>query len=84
MNTHFKTINQNCYIDELKSIYENEIRIMAELPEKIHNAPNEELASAFRKHFQFTIQHLKRLEDIFVSIGESAFVLNRVNAFRFE
>ncbi len=75
----------NSYIDELKAIYKNEIQLNAELPEKIQNAPNEELADAFRRHLQFTIQHLKRLEEIFITIGESAIiVVNRESEYGFE
>ncbi len=68
---NLKSNQNNPYFAELKAIYLSERALSASLPQKIKNAPTDELALALTNHLQFTIQHLKRLEDIFINIGEA-------------
>jgi ferritin-like metal-binding protein YciE len=65
--------NEGCrsgYIEELKEIYFAEKALIVTIPAMITKAATKELADSFRTHYEFTINHIKRLEAIFCSIGE--------------
>lgn len=61
---------RNIFVEELKEIYFSEKALIISIPIMIKNAATEELAEALKVHLQFTIYHVKRLEDFFDSIGE--------------
>ena len=65
---------RNIFIDELKEIYSAEKALMISIPIMIKKAATKELVDALTIHYEFTKEHIKRLEDIFTSIGESAIV----------
>nr|WP_315207591.1 DUF892 family protein [uncultured Flavobacterium sp.] len=70
--------NENCrniFVDELKEIYFSEKALMLSIPVMIKNATTDELVDALKVHLQFTLDHLKRLEDFFCSIGETDIIL---------
>ncbi len=43
---------------------------MLSIPVMIKSATTDELVDALKVHLQFTLDHIKRLEDFFCSIGE--------------
>lgn len=61
---------RNVFLEELKEIYFSEKALIISIPILIKNAATEELADALKVHLQFTIDHIKRLEEFFTSIGE--------------
>ena len=70
--------NENCrnvFLEELKEIYHSEKAQLLAIPIMIKNAATDEVVDALKIHLAFTIKHIKRLEDIFYSIGESAVIL---------
>ncbi|MFV8373282.1 DUF892 family protein [Flavobacterium sp. LB2P6] len=66
---------RNVYVEELKEIYFNEKALILSIPVMIKNAATDELVDALKIHLQFTMDHLKRLEDFFCSIGETDIIL---------
>ena len=58
------------YVDELKDLYSAENQILKALPRMIKAASNKQLKQGFTKHERQTVQHVKRLERIFKSLGE--------------
>lgn len=67
--------SRNIFVEELKEIYFSEKALMLSIPVMIKNATTDELVDALRVHLQFTIEHIKRLEDFFCSIGETNVIL---------
>ena len=67
--------SRNIFVEELKEIYFSEKALMLSIPVMIKNATTNELVDALKVHLQFTLDHLKRLEDFFYSIGETDFIL---------
>ncbi|MDI5889218.1 MULTISPECIES: DUF892 family protein [Flavobacterium] len=61
---------RNVFIEELKEIYFSEKALMLSIPVMIKSATTDELVDALKVHLQFTLDHIKRLEDFFCSIGE--------------
>jgi ferritin-like metal-binding protein YciE len=59
------------YIDELKDIYNAENQLIKALPKMARAASSEELGSGFEEHLEQTKGHVRRLEQIFESLGES-------------
>jgi ferritin-like metal-binding protein YciE len=66
---------RNVFVEELKEIYFNEKALMLSIPVMIQNATTDELVDALKIHLQFTLDHLKRLEDFFCSIDETDIIL---------
>jgi ferritin-like metal-binding protein YciE len=67
--------SRNIFVEELKEIYLSEKALLISIPIMIKNAATEELADALVVHLEFTKQHIKRLEVVFSSIGESDVVI---------
>ncbi|MDQ6827430.1 MAG: ferritin-like domain-containing protein [Gemmatimonadota bacterium] len=59
------------YVDELKDLYSAENQILKALPKMIKKATHPQLKKAFAAHERQTQQHVKRLERICKSLGES-------------
>ena len=72
--TEIKQGCRNIFVDELKEIYFAEKALMISIPIMIKKAATKELVTALTIHYNFTKEHIKRLEDIFTSIGESEIV----------
>lgn len=71
-------INESCrnvFVEELKEIYYSEKAQLLAIPIMIKNAATDEVVDALKIHLAFTVEHIKRLEDIFYSIGESSIIL---------
>jgi ferritin-like metal-binding protein YciE len=66
---------RNIFVEELKEIYFSEKALIISIPILIQNAATDELADALKVHLQFTIDHIKRLEEFFNSIGEKDIML---------
>ena len=66
---------RNIFVEELKEIYFTEKALIISIPVLIKNAVTDELADALKVHLQFTLDHIKRLEDFFNSIGEKHIIL---------
>lgn len=66
---------RNIFVEELKEIYFSEKALIISIPILIQNAATDELADALIVHLQFTIDHIKRLEEFFNSIGEKDIML---------
>jgi ferritin-like metal-binding protein YciE len=69
---------RNIFVEELKEIYFSEKALIISIPILIKNAATEELADALKVHLQFTLDHIKRLEDFFISIGETDIILKYI------
>ena len=66
---------RNIFVEELKEIYFTEKALLISIPVLIKHAASDELADALKVHLRFTIEHIKRLEDFFNSIGEKHIML---------
>jgi ferritin-like metal-binding protein YciE len=64
-----KTLH-DAFIDELQDAYDAEKQLTKALPKLAKAASSEELSDAFRSHLEETQEHVKRLEQVFASIGE--------------
>jgi ferritin-like metal-binding protein YciE len=62
---------QDLFLDTLKDIYFAEKKILVALPKMAKAAQSEDLQAAFEKHEGETEQQVARLEQVFVSIGET-------------
>lgn len=60
---------RNLYISQLQDIYSTEKQILASLPKMAKATSNPQLRKGFEKHFDQTKKQVKRLEEIFRSIG---------------
>lgn len=58
------------FVDELKDIYWAEKALTKAIPKMIKNATTDELIEALSGHLDATLEQVKRLEDVFISIGE--------------
>ncbi|WP_309609950.1 DUF892 family protein [Flavobacterium sp.] len=67
---HIESKNCNAFLDELIDIYNSEKNLNVTLPEMIKNAHDTETEKALTTHLKFTQEHIKRLEDFFVSINQ--------------
>ena len=64
------TTSQNqLFVDELKDIYDAEMRIEETLGELASEVEDDDLRSAFEEHRDQTRTHIDRLEQVFDSIG---------------
>jgi ferritin-like metal-binding protein YciE len=59
------------YIDELKDLYSAENQLVKALPKMAKAATSSDLKAGFEEHLKQTEGHVKRLERIFTSLGES-------------
>ncbi len=59
------------FIDELKDVYDAEVRITKALPKLIKSASSEELVSALDEHLNQTQEHVSRLEQVFEMVDET-------------
>jgi ferritin-like metal-binding protein YciE len=59
------------YIDELKDLYSAENQLVKALPKMAKAATSPDLKAGFEEHLKQTDGHVKRLEKIFKSLGES-------------
>lgn len=66
---------RNVFVEELKEIYFTEKALIISIPVMIKNATTDELVEALKVHLDFTLLHIKRLEDFFNSIGETEIIL---------
>ena len=66
----FSNGGRNVFLEELKEIYFSEKALIISIPILIKNATSDEVANALKVHLQFTIDHIKRHEEFFTSIGE--------------
>ena len=67
---HIESRNCNVFLDELIDIYNSEKNLNVTLPEMIKNAEDTENQEALITHLKFTQEHIKRLEDFFISINQ--------------
>ena len=63
---------EDLYLHQLQDIYYAETRITKALPKMISKATSPALKQAFQKHLGETETHVKRLEDVFRILGQSA------------
>ncbi len=63
---------RDLFVDELKDIYWAENSLTKAIPKMISNASNPEMVKGFEKHLAETQNQIKRLEDVFTSLGEKA------------
>jgi len=63
---------RDLFVDELKDIYWAENLLTKAIPNMISNTSNPEMVKGFEKHLAETQNHVKRLEDVFSSLGEKA------------
>jgi ferritin-like metal-binding protein YciE len=61
---------KNLFEDTLKDVYFAERKILTALPKMAKAAQSTELKSAFEKHYLQTQEQVKRLEQVFDSIGQ--------------
>jgi ferritin-like metal-binding protein YciE len=60
----------NLFLKELHNLYSGEKQQIAAIPSLIVGATTPDLKEAFQRHMQETIEHKKRLEQIYGQIGE--------------
>jgi ferritin-like metal-binding protein YciE len=63
---------QDLFVEQLQDLYDAEQRIVEALPKMADAAHNGSLKSAFRQHLRETQNHVKRLEQVFQLVGQSA------------
>ncbi len=62
---------EKLFVDELRDLYSAETQITKALPKMARASTSNELRAAFEQHLQETEQQVKRLEQIFETLGES-------------
>jgi len=60
------------FTDQLKSIYYAEQQLLKAIPKMVLSSATEELRNIFVGHLQQTKKHVKRLDEVFKTIGEKA------------
>lgn len=60
------------YVEELKDVYDAENQIVKALPKMAKATTDSKLKQAFEEHLEQTRGHVRRLEQIFDGLGESA------------
>ncbi|HUR43860.1 MAG TPA: ferritin-like domain-containing protein [Aestuariivirga sp.] len=63
---------EDLFLHVLQDIYYAEKQIVKALPDMIEKATNRELSAGFRSHLSETEKQVKRLEQVFELIGETA------------
>ena len=66
-----KTLD-DLFVHTLQDIYYAEQQIVKNLPTMVEKASNPALKSAFQKHLAETQSHVRRLEQVFQTLGQSA------------
>ncbi len=66
-----KTLN-DLFLDEIADIYDAERRIVKALPKMAKAATCPDLKKGFEKHLKETEKHVKRLEQVFQTLGKKA------------
>jgi len=61
---------QAAFVDELRDAYDAEKQLVSVLPRFAKAAASQKLRQAFTSHLEETIEHVKRLEQVFASIDE--------------
>jgi len=61
---------EDLFTEELKDLYDAERQIVEALPKMQEAASSEELATAFEEHLEQTREQIKRLDQIFSTMGE--------------
>ena len=62
---------KDLYIEELKDLYNAENQLVRALPKMAKAASSDELRQGFEEHLEQTRGHVRRLEQIFESLGEN-------------
>jgi ferritin-like metal-binding protein YciE len=63
---------QKLFLEELKDVYNAEKQLVRALPRLAKAAESSELQQAFTKHTKETEGHVRRLEQVFQQLGQSA------------
>ena len=63
---------QDLFLDTLKDTYDAEHQITKALPKMAKATKNAELKKGFEQHLRQTEEHIKRLEQVFESMGKKA------------
>jgi ferritin-like metal-binding protein YciE len=63
---------QEFFVEHLQDIYWAEKKLVKTLPKLEEAATSLQLKDAFRHHYEQTLQHVTRLENVFSMIGEEA------------
>lgn len=63
---------ESFFIDSLKDIYWAENALVKALPKMFEHATDQKLKTAIKNHLEQTKEHVKRLDQVFESIGEKA------------
>ena len=75
LSKDIKTMN-DLFLHTLQDIYYAENRIVKSLPDMIENASNAQLKQGLKSHLGETENHVKRLEQVFQMLGQSAKSVN--------
>ncbi len=59
------------YINELKDLYSAETQLVKALPKMAKGAVSEKLRQGFERHLEQTRDHVERLDQIFIALGEN-------------
>ncbi len=70
-STPIKTLN-DLFVHTLQDMYYAEQQITKNLPTMVEKASNPELRTAFQQHLTETQNHVRRLEQVFQSLGQEA------------
>jgi len=60
---------EQLYVDQLRDIYDAENQLVRSLPKMAKAASSPELRTAFEQHLEQTREHVRRLDEIFRSLG---------------
>jgi ferritin-like metal-binding protein YciE len=63
---------RDLYVDQLRDLYSAENQILKALPMMADRATHPELKTAFREHETQTREHVRRLEQVFDTLGEKS------------
>ena len=67
---HLKTLN-DLYVEELQDLYDAEQQITEALPKMAEAANHPQLKAAFQQHLEQTRGQIRRLEQVFQSLGQA-------------
>lgn len=67
-STKFEDL-KDLYVEEIKDVYDAEHRILDALPKMAEKANDDQLKQAFRSHLEETRGQVRRLEQVFGSLG---------------
>jgi ferritin-like metal-binding protein YciE len=60
---------EKLYVEQLRDIYDAENQLMRSLPKMANGATSPELRAAFQDHLEKTRGHVRRLDEIFQTLG---------------